>query len=116
MLRIKVLVCGGRDFADKDRMAYAFAEVQKAFEIAAIIQGEARGADLMAKAWAVERGIPTMDFPADWDKHGKSAGHIRNNQMLVEGKPDLVLAFLGGKGTANMVASARKAGVRVILC
>jgi hypothetical protein len=51
---------------------------------------------LMGKAWA-----------------GK-AGPIRKQQMLDEGKPDLVVAFPGGRGTAHMVRIARAAGIEVI--
>jgi hypothetical protein len=53
-------------------------------------------------------------FPADWEKYGKAAGPIRNQQILVEGKPDLVVAFQGGRGTANMVSRAQQAGVPVV--
>jgi acyl-CoA synthetase (NDP forming) len=52
-------------------------------------------------------------FPANWKKHGKSAGPIRNQLMLDVGKPDLVIAFPGGSGTADMIRRARKAGVPV---
>jgi UDP-N-acetylmuramoylalanine-D-glutamate ligase len=52
-------------------------------------------------------------YPADWKLHGKSAGHIRNQQMLDESKPDIVIAFPGGRGTANMIKRAKKAGVEV---
>ena len=82
-----------------------------------LIHGCAKGADLLAEqAWAnlkiegyVER------FPADWVKHGKAAGPIRNKQMLDEGKPDLVIAFLAkdSRGTKNMIEQAEKAGVDV---
>jgi len=56
-----------------------------------------------------------MPFPADWSRHGKSAGPIRNRQMLIEGRPDIVVAFPGGKGTANMIKQAVEAGVKVEL-
>ena len=52
-------------------------------------------------------------YPADWDTHGRGAGPIRNKQMLEEGKPDLVIAFPGGKGTANMIGQAKEAGIPV---
>ena len=55
-----------------------------------------------------------LAFPAEWKKHGKAAGPIRNRKMLQDGKPDLVLAFPGGRGTANMVELATDAGIRVM--
>ncbi len=65
--------------------------------------------------WAESEGIKPTVFKADWSKHGKAAGPIRNRRMLEEGKPDLVIALQGGKGTASMIALAREAGVRVLL-
>lgn len=69
----------------------------------------------MAGEFGKWKGIPVRVFPADWETHGRAAGHIRNRQMLVEGKPDIVVAFAGGRGTQNMINQARKAGVTVFL-
>jgi hypothetical protein len=52
-------------------------------------------------------------YKAEWDKHGRAAGPIRNQQMLDDGKPDLVLAFAGGRGTDDMCRRAREAGIEV---
>jgi hypothetical protein len=79
-----------------------------------LIEGEAPGADTLAREWATEQGIPVERYPADWNRHGKAAGPIRNRRMLVEGKPDLVVAFPGGRGTANMISQAEAAGVKVL--
>ena len=51
------------------------------------------------------------EFPADWAKHGKAAGPIRNAEMLTEFLPDYIVAFPGGKGTADMLRKAEKARV-----
>ena len=67
----------------------------------------------MAFRWAAERNVFQRVFFAKWALIGRGAGPLRNQQMLREGKPDLVLAFPGGKGTAHMVRIARKAGVPV---
>lgn len=79
-----------------------------------IIEGGAKGVDSVAYDFAVVNYCQIKEYPADWDKYGKAAGFIRNKQMLDEGKPDLVIAFPGGKGTANMIKLARDAGVEVI--
>jgi hypothetical protein len=79
-----------------------------------IIYGGAYGADRLAREWAEEHCLGSECYPADWTKYGRAAGPIRNKQMLVEGKPDLVVAFPGGPGTADMVRQARAAGIRVI--
>lgn len=82
-----------------------------------LIHGDAKGADrLSEKALRnTYSKFPVERYPADWNKHGKAAGPIRNQQMLDEGKPDLVIAFLAqnSRGTKDMVSRAEKAGVEV---
>jgi len=107
-----ILICGGRDFDDVALLTGRLDAIH--LEGDGIIHGAARGADRLADEWAKDRGVPVRSFPADWKKHGKGAGPIRNQQMLDEGKPDLVVAFPGGTGAADMVRRARKAGIRVI--
>lgn len=79
-----------------------------------IIEGGAKGADSAAADFAACSYCQLVEFKAEWDKYGKRAGYLRNKRMLDEGKPDLVVAFPGGKGTANMVKLAEEAGVKVI--
>ena len=72
-----------------------------------VIHGGARGADDLARQWGeISVGIEGVEFRADWTAHGKAAGMIRNQRMLDEGRPDLVVAFPGGRGTADMVRRA----------
>ncbi len=63
----------------------------------------------------VAKNIEALEFKADWLKEGRAAGPIRNKKMLVEGKPDLVVAFHNdidaSKGTKNMLKQAQKAGI-----
>ena len=110
----RVLVCGGRDFSDRQLAYRALDNLHKAEGIGCVIEGHARGADRIAGYWARRKGIENRKFPADWDRDGKAAGPIRNQRMLDEGKPDLVVAFPGGRGTADMVKRARAAGVPVM--
>lgn len=104
---MRVLVCGGRNFHDK---GLVFAVLDK-FKPDWIISGGARGADSLAEQWARERNVGLSIYPAQWHVHGSAAGPIRNQEMLDLGEPDLVLAFPGGRGTANMISLAQKAGV-----
>lgn len=78
-----------------------------------LIHGAARGADSLADAWALRRGVSRRAFPADWARFGRAAGGLRNTQMLRDGQPELVIAFPGGTGTRNMIAQARMAKVAV---
>lgn len=109
---MRILVCGGRDFNDDALVRKALLPYFNKDLI--IIQGEAKGADYLAKTWAKNYGVKYESYPADWTKYGKRAGYIRNHQMLVEGKPDLVIAFPGGKGTEMMIKLAEAAGVPVV--
>ena len=109
------LICGGRDFRNGEMFGSAMADLCNRFGMPAkIIHGMATGADMYAEDFAREFALDVQRYPADWDKHGKAAGPIRNQQMLDKGKPHKVVAFPGGKGTADMVARARKAGVDVV--
>jgi hypothetical protein len=111
---MRVLVCGGRDFHDATMMNDVLARHHARRPFTEIIHGGARGADRLAGEWGTRHRISVRQFPAQWDKNGKKAGPIRNQQMLAEGKPDLVIAFPGGRGTADMVRRARAAGVEVV--
>ena len=117
----RILVCGGRDFLDylklRDVLDSLINDLEDPSNVV-IIQGGAKGADFLAKVYAYcwgWGGLMCEEYPADWRKHGKGAGSIRNQQMLDEGRPNLVVAFPGGSGTADMVRRARKAGVEVIV-
>lgn len=80
-----------------------------------VIHGGAAGADSLADQWARYRFNTIEEYTADWEKYGKAAGPTRNRQMLKEGKPDLVIAFLAkdSRGTKDMINVATEAGVPV---
>ena len=103
----RYLICGGRDFADPVMMSRALASLILHPKDAVVIHGDARGADRMAATWAENHGAKVEPYPADWVRHGKAAGPIRNRYMLMDGRPDVVIAFPGGPGTADMVKQAR---------
>lgn len=105
---MKILVCGGRDFADKGLME----SVMSTMSPSIVIHGDAPGADRLADEWATAQGIPVARVPALWQYYRQSAGPIRNKAMLLL-EPDLVVAFPGGRGTANMVMIAQQAGIPV---
>jgi len=110
---MKILVCGGRTYGDRITLFAILDRVLAKHPGLTVIQGGAKGADLLAKAWAEARGIPVETFVADWEHQGRSAGPKRNKRMLEVGQPDAVIAFPGGIGTGHMVGIARKSGVPV---
>ena len=105
----RVLVCGGRDYRNAAKVNRTLAKRNPGL----IITGGASGADAEAGAWAKANGVPLMVFPAQWDYYGRSAGPTRNEWMLKYGAPDVVVAFPGGVGTADMVFRAMLKGVPV---
>ena len=105
----RILVCGGRDYKDQEKVFDVLDKALDAFKEVHIIEGGATGADTFAKEWAESRSILYDEYPADWNKYYKRAGYIRNVQMLNEGKPDLVIAFPGDVGTKMMTDLAKAA-------
>lgn len=114
---MRILVCGDRNWSNWHAMGDVFRLEANLDDV--IIEGEARGADKMARSIAEAAGLEVLRFPADWEKYGRAAGPIRNSQMLSEGKPEAVWAFhndiISSKGTRDMVKKSLKKGLPVRL-
>jgi hypothetical protein len=111
---MRVLVCGGRNFSSTKLLFDTLDRLHKEHRFTVVIEGNAKGADRLAGYWARHKGIENKKYPANWRKEGVSAGPKRNQQMLSEGKPELVIAFPGGPGTKDMVYRAKRAGIQVM--
>lgn len=108
------LICGGRDFADQAMFDGAMGDLIRLKGCPdRIVHGAAKGADSMAAAWSERMAIECFPIPADWKAFGKAAGVMRNQAMIDYHRPELVVAFPGGKGTDDMVARARRHGIDV---
>lgn len=110
---MRLLVCGGRDYRDRDRVYAALDKVRAKYPDIQLLHGGADGADSLAEDWADVSGVGQTVFLAQWDLYGKRAGPMRNQRMLEEGRPDAVVAFPGGSGTADMVSRAERAGLPI---
>lgn len=110
----RVLVCGGRDYDDRDAMFRSLDKLHAERGISLIMEGGADGADYLARQWAFLREIDNDTYFADWKKHGKAAGPMRNGRMIREGQPDVCLVAPGGRGTADMTRRAYESGIEVI--
>lgn len=110
---MRVIVCGGRNYDDQGAVDRALDLLHAKRGITLIIEGGADGADRLARWWAQKRGVPYQTFEADWVTYGKRAGPWRNMAMIYEGKPDGVVAFPGGRGTADMADQAKRACLTV---
>lgn len=112
---MRMLVCGGRNYGNREFLCKFLDAVEIVHgPVGLLINGGARGADTLAKEWALWREISVETYMADWGDHGRAAGHIRNAKMLSAGRPDLVVCFPGGRGTAHMKRISEEACVLVV--
>lgn len=115
-----VLVCGGRDYADRARVFHALDTLASRIAVTKVIHGacqdkdgKLRGADRWADEWARERRIVVIQYPANFREYGPRGGPMRNQRMLEDGKPDAAVAFPGGDGTADMCRRLQAACIKV---
>lgn len=105
---MRMLISGDRNWKAYEVIKYIIERHQPDV----VIHGNARGADKLADLAARSLDIPVEVYPAEWDKYGKPAGVIRNQQMLDKGKPDILWAFHddidNSKGTKDMVKRGHK--------
>lgn len=111
-----VLVTGGREYSDLQRVISELGDEMPAL----VIHGCATGADGLASRYAVLNFRAEARFPADWQLHGRAAGPLRNERMVrfaadleSAGWDVVVVAFPGGRGTANCVQMAERVGLTV---
>lgn len=106
-----VIIAGGRDFNDyellKSKCLSLLRNKMDECDVQ-VVCGCARGADTLGKQFAEEFGLKVLEYPADWDKYGKRAGYIRNEEMSKVS--NALIAFWDGKskGTKHMIDSAKK--------
>ena len=113
-MKKRILICGGRDYNDNNKFINVMNNLRLWFDPKfCIIQGGARGADRLAMGWAFFQGCPMIEMRANWDYYDKDAGTVRNTWMIEYAMPDLVIAFPGGTGTANMIKQSKAASIDV---
>lgn len=114
---MKVLICGDRNWHDRD-LIHEWLEKLVEMGYDTVIEGEARGADSIARDEGKGMNLTVLPFPADWSRYHQGAGPIRNRLMLDE-CPDLVVAFhdniARSKGTRNCVLEADGRGIEVLV-
>lgn len=108
----RILCAGSRHWSDREMIYNALIRYHEKQFIDYIIEGEAHGADKLSAEIAHSLGIPVMDFPAMWDVYGRSAGPIRNQQMIDNGMPTCALLFhddiTHSRGTRDMMLRLQK--------
>lgn len=109
-----VAVTGGRNWSDPAFVSRCLWSVHAKSPISELHEGGANGWDSWCRQWARAGGIQVITYWANWEAHGKAAGHIRNGLILDRAKPKVLLAGPGGHGTANMIRQAEERGIKVI--
>ena len=106
--RFRVIIAGGRTFIDFELMCSKCDAILKNKKNVEIVSGTAKGADTLGEEYAIKKCYDIKQFPADWKKHGRSAGYKRNKQMAEYG--DALIAFWDGisKGTKHMIDLAKE--------
>ncbi|MFZ2284964.1 MAG: DUF2493 domain-containing protein [Lutibacter sp.] len=109
----KVIIAGGRNFDDFNKLCQVCDEFLLDQNDIEIVSGAYKGADLLGERYAAERNYPIKQFPADWRRYGKSAGLKRNTEMATYA--NTLIAFWDGesKGTKNMIDLATLIGLKV---
>ncbi len=111
---MRVLICGDRNYRNAKSMFHYLSTVPKD---TIIIEGEAKGADTIAWVCCEILGLKYISFPANWAAYHKAAGVKRNQEMLDQGKPDLVVFYHDNldesRGTIDMITRADRAGIIV---
>lgn len=110
------LITGGRDYRDRRELETILDRLHAEHRFTFLVHGDARGADTLAHRWALSRGVQPVAMDALWDVDGDAAGTKRNQRMFAFAQPDLLVAFPGGRGTANMIRigfEAHKRGHKV---
>jgi hypothetical protein len=110
---MKVIIAGGRGFDNYNLLSDSCDKILSNQNQVEIVSGTANGADKLGEKYANEKGYPIKQFPADWDKYGKSAGYKRNEEMAKYA--DALIAFWDGKskGTKHMIDLARRYELKV---
>lgn len=108
----KVIIAGGRNFSNEILLAESCDRLLKDLEVE-IVSGGAKGADRLGEFYAIDRDFSISRFPADWEKHGKRAGYLRNQEMAEYA--DILIAFWDGqsRGTKHMIDIATERGLIV---
>jgi len=117
---MRTIIAGSRGISDVRLVKEA---VEKSdFLITEIVSGHARGVDKAGERYAESADIDLVIFPANWNKHGYSAGHIRNERMARyaiadESRPGGLIAIWDGvsRGTKNMIDTANRLGLKVFI-
>lgn len=110
---MRVIIAGSRTFNDYNLLQTSCDNILESIINIEIVSGTCNGADQLGERYSNEKGYKLKQFPADWDRYGKSAGYKRNEQMAKYA--DMLIVFWDGKskGTKNMINIAENLGIEI---
>jgi len=111
---MRLLVCGGRHFEDAEMVHHELTALHWRKPISVVVHGSIAGVGIIAEAWARRHGIAVVRYPPNWEFYGKKAEGLRSDFMLTDSRPDFVVAFPGGRHTADLVQRAINVGLAVL--
>ncbi|OJY72126.1 MULTISPECIES: DUF2493 domain-containing protein [unclassified Rhizobium] len=111
---MRLLVCGGRHYEDAELVQRALIALHWRSPISVLIHGNMTGTGIIAEGWARRAGVPVVRYPPNWELYGSKAEHLRSQFMLNDSRSTLVMAFPGGRNTADLVQQAMKAKIAVL--
>ncbi|MDU6748097.1 MAG: DUF2493 domain-containing protein [Bradyrhizobium sp.] len=111
---MRLLVCGGRHFEDAEMVHHELTALHWRKPISVVVHGSIAGVGIIAEAWARRHGIAVVRYPPNWEFYGKKAEGLRSDFMLTDSRPDFVVAFPGGRHTADLVQRAISVGLAVL--
>lgn len=119
-MSFRVIIAGSREWGDFGLIERFCDKVLsrkiEAGEDITILSGHCRGVDLLGERYARARGFQVECYPADWNRHGRRAGHIRNEMMAQRAEALIAIWDGQSRGTKDMIELARKYGLLVRIC
>lgn len=108
---MRTIIAGSRSIHDYEALCNVVQE--SGFGISQVLSGAAEGVDALGERYALEHNLPIERFPADWNRHGRAAGPIRNRIMAQHAEALIALMHPNSPGTRNMVQTAHQAGLKI---
>ncbi|NWB98701.1 DUF2493 domain-containing protein [Pseudomonas gingeri] len=111
---MRVLICAGRYYLNAAMCRKVLEAYHQTHTISVLIHGGNQFLGSEIEDWARENGTHLVRYPSNWQRYGKQAERRRNQFMLMDSEPELVIAFPGGSDTEELVAQARAMEIGVL--
>lgn len=111
---MRVLICAGRHYADTKMSRQVLDAYHRLRPVLVLIHGGSQFLGSDVEDWARETGVDVVRYPPNWQRYGKHAERHRNQFMLTDSRPDVIIALPGGDDTSELVSQAKACGIHVL--